>query len=96
MAKMMRITFVLGFALSLGTAATWEAPPSPHLPYSAVGEYDFRGCDRDWNHVNDFWTSNPSDLYRMTTLAAPEADFRACDRDWNTPVPVSTSKDPEE
>jgi hypothetical protein len=95
MAKGMRIAFVLGFALSLGTAAT-EPSAASRLRWIETGDMGFRASDRDWGHVNDFWTSNPSDLYRMTTLAAPEADFRACDRDWNTPVPVSTPKDPEE
>jgi hypothetical protein len=30
--------------------------------------WDFRACDRDWNHVNDFWTTNMTDLYRMTSV----------------------------
>jgi hypothetical protein len=30
---------------------------------------DFRANDRDWNHVNDFWTANVSGLYAMTSAA---------------------------
>ena len=74
MVKVIRIAFVLGFALSLGTAATHEVPPSPPPPYSAVGEYDFRGCDRDWNHVNDFWATNVADLYTLTAAAVEESE----------------------
>jgi len=30
-------------------------------------EADFRANDRDWNHVNDFWTGNVQQLYDMTS-----------------------------
>ena len=72
MVKTIRIAFVLGFALSLGMATSQELPPRPSLPYSAVGEVDFRACDRDWNHVNDFWTPNIEDLYRLSEAAGSE------------------------
>jgi hypothetical protein len=85
---MMRIAFVLGFALSL-TMASSQKPPHSLAPE----ERDFRGCDGDWIHVNDFWTSNPSDLYRLATT---EADFRACDRDWNTPSGLPATEDSED
>src|SRR6185436_4993417 len=29
-------------------------------------EADFRANDRDWNHVNDFWTGDVKGLYTMT------------------------------
>jgi hypothetical protein len=32
-------------------------------------EADFRANDRDWCHVNDFWTSNMKDLYTMTSAS---------------------------
>ena len=39
-------------------------------------EADFRGCDRDSNRVNDFWTADVSGLYRMTsaTVLNPGTD----------------------
>jgi type II secretory pathway pseudopilin PulG len=36
-------------------------------------EADFRANDRDWNHVNDFWTANVSGLYTMTSTAVAGA-----------------------
>jgi type IV pilus assembly protein PilA len=30
---------------------------------------DFRANDRDWNHVNDFWTADVKGLYTMTSAA---------------------------
>jgi len=44
-----------------------ERCASDSLRTLAVEEADFRGCDRDWNHVNDFWTTNITDLYQMTS-----------------------------
>ncbi len=32
-------------------------------------EADFRANDRDWNHVNDFWTADVKGLYTMTSAA---------------------------
>jgi prepilin-type N-terminal cleavage/methylation domain-containing protein len=32
-------------------------------------EADFRANDRDWNHVNDFWTGDVKGLYTMTSAA---------------------------
>jgi Tfp pilus assembly protein PilV len=34
-------------------------------------EADFRANDRDWNHVNDFWTADVKGLYTMTSAAVP-------------------------
>jgi hypothetical protein len=95
MAKVMRIAFVLGLALSLGTAAT-EPSAASRLRWIETEDLGFRGCDRDWNPVNNFWTSNPSDLYRLTSTLIQEADFRACDRDWKQVVDVSAAKDSED
>src|SRR5258708_26794739 len=32
-------------------------------------EADFRANDRDWNHVNDFWTGDVKGLYTMSSAA---------------------------
>ena len=53
----------------------WLFPAFVGLAFSALvlaqtpkgAEVDFRGNDRDWNHVNDFWTSNVAGLYTMTS-----------------------------
>ena len=63
MVRMMRIAFLLGFALSLGMATPQEPPPAPTLQLLATQEADFRACDRDWYHVDDFWSTNVGDLY---------------------------------
>ena len=34
-----------------------------------TAEADFRWNDRDWNHVNDFWTGDVKGLYTMTSAA---------------------------
>ena len=42
----------------------------------AAEEADFRGCDRDWNRVNDFWTIDVAGLYTVTsaTVLNPGTD----------------------
>ena len=35
----------------------------------ASAEADFRANDRDWNHVNDYWTGDVKGLYTMTSAA---------------------------
>jgi type II secretory pathway pseudopilin PulG len=35
----------------------------------ATAEADFRANDRDWNHVNDYWTGDVKGLYTMTAAA---------------------------
>jgi len=41
----------------------------------AAGEVDWRGCDRDWNKVNDFWTADVAGLYtRASAAVAASAD----------------------
>jgi len=49
------------------------------LKILSCAEYDFRSNDRDWNHVNDFWTGDVKGLYTMTSSAVeghadPKAD----------------------
>jgi len=73
MVKVMRIAFVLGFALSLGMAAT-EPPPSLRLRSLATEDGDFRGCDRDWGHVDDFWSANVADLYKPSEITVEESE----------------------
>jgi type II secretory pathway pseudopilin PulG len=53
--------------------ASNERNASTSLKTLASAEADFRSNDRDWNHVNDFWTANVSGLYTMTSCAIPGA-----------------------
>lgn len=46
-----------------------ERNASTSLKTLSSAEADFRANDRDWNHVNDFWTANVSGLYTMTSAA---------------------------
>ena len=39
------------------------------LRTQTVAEADFRANDRDWDHVNDFWTVDVKGLYTMTGAA---------------------------
>lgn len=49
--------------------ASNERNASTSLKTLTSAEADFRANDRDWNHVNDFWTGNVSGLYTMTSCA---------------------------
>ena len=49
--------------------ASNERSASTSLKTLSTAEADFRANDRDWNHVNDFWTFNVSGLYTMTSAA---------------------------
>jgi hypothetical protein len=66
------IALILGFALLLGRAASQEPPPAPRRPSLAAEETDFRGCDRDWNRVNDLWTVNLADPHTPSEAADSE------------------------
>src|SRR5437868_4223701 len=46
-----------------------ERSASTSMKTLATAEADFRANDRDWNHVNDFWTGNVAGLYTMTSAA---------------------------
>ncbi len=71
-----------------------ERGASDSLRTLSAAEADFRGCDRDWATVNDFWATDISGLYTLTPAAADDApgeapaleagpaDARANDRDW--------------
>lgn len=51
--------------------ASNERNASTSLKTLSSAEADFRANDRDWNHVNDFWTFNVHGLYTMTSAAVP-------------------------
>jgi hypothetical protein len=40
------------------------------LKVLSCAEGDFRSNDRDWNHVNDYWTGDVKSLYTLTSSAA--------------------------
>src|SRR5437899_707281 len=50
-----------------------ERSASTSLKTMSTAEADFRTNDRDWNHVNDFWTYNVAGLYTMTSAAVTGA-----------------------
>jgi len=49
--------------------ASNERNASTSLKTLSSAEADFRANDRDWNHVNDFWTANIAGMYTMTSAA---------------------------
>jgi len=49
--------------------ASNERNASTSLKTLTSAEADFRANDRDWNHVNDFWTGDVKGLYTMTSAA---------------------------
>jgi len=49
--------------------ASNERSASTSLKTLSTAEADFRANDRDWNHVNDFWTYNVCGLYTCTSAA---------------------------
>jgi prepilin-type N-terminal cleavage/methylation domain-containing protein len=46
-----------------------ERSAATSLKTLSTAEADFRTNDRDWNHVNDYWTFNVCGLYTMTSAA---------------------------
>src|SRR5262249_53857667 len=46
-----------------GNLAANERNGSTSLKTICTAEADFRANDRDWNHVNDFWTADVAGLY---------------------------------
>jgi hypothetical protein len=65
-------------AVAYGCLIVYAILPQPlsarPQPVSFPAESDFRANDRDWNHVNDFWTTSMKDLYTMTSVPDPEPD----------------------
>src|SRR5882672_2609499 len=53
--------------------ASNERNSSTSLKTLTSAEADFRANDRDWNHVNDFWTADVKGLYTMTSAAVSGA-----------------------
>ncbi len=54
---------------------------SIHLKSLTSAEADFRANDRDWNHVNDFWTADVAGLYYVRSHAsANEPEIRLIER----------------
>src|SRR5690242_19845524 len=53
--------------------ASNERSASTSLKTLSTAEADFRANDRDWNHVNDFWTYNVCGLYTCTSAAVTGA-----------------------
>ena len=49
--------------------ASNERNASTSLKTLSSAQADFRANDRDWNHVNDFWTADVKGLYTMTSAA---------------------------
>lgn len=49
--------------------ASNERNASTSLKTLTSAEADFRANDRDWNHVNDFWTGDVKGLYTLTSAA---------------------------
>jgi len=73
------VVTVVGFVilpnlLSTGHHGHSERNASTSLKTLSSAEADFRANDRDWNHVNDFWTANVSGLYTMTSTAVKGAE----------------------
>jgi type II secretory pathway pseudopilin PulG len=52
---------------------SYERNSSTSLKTLSSAQADFRANDRDWNHVNDFWTANVSGLYTVTSAAVAGA-----------------------
>jgi type II secretory pathway pseudopilin PulG len=59
--------------------ASSERHASTTLKTFSTAEADFRANDRDWNHVNDFWTADVKGLYTMTSAQKPGAAGDATD-----------------
>src|SRR5579859_2168271 len=59
--------------------ASNERNASTSLKTLTSAEADFRANDRDWNHVNDFWTADVKGLYTMTSAAVSGANNSTSD-----------------
>jgi hypothetical protein len=64
----------------IGSArASRERQAASTLKTFSSAEADFRANDKDWNHVNDFWTADVKGLYTMTSAGKPGAPGDALD-----------------
>ena len=63
------VLVVLLGLLSSSHGGSTERNASTSLKTLSSAEADFRANDRDWNHVNDFWTGDVKGLYTMTSSA---------------------------
>jgi hypothetical protein len=84
--RLIRASFLLILALATAGLAASHPPAEepilrswlddlsarPTLQSLTAAEADFRGCDRDGNHVADFWTSDVKSLYLPTTTEADQ------------------------
>jgi RNA polymerase sigma-70 factor (ECF subfamily) len=50
------------------------------LKVLSMSEVDFRANDRDWNHINDFWTADVSGLYRVKPAMDPAQEIKLIPR----------------
>src|SRR5438094_4854675 len=57
-----------------------ERSAATSLKTLTTAEADFRANDRDWNHVNDYWTGDVKGLYTLTS-----ATLRGTHDDTNDP-----------
>jgi hypothetical protein len=58
-----------------------ERAASTALKTLTSAEADFRANDRDWNHINDFWTGDVAGLYYVRPNTPKESpDIRLIDR----------------
>jgi prepilin-type N-terminal cleavage/methylation domain-containing protein len=62
------LVIIPGF-LSSSRGYNSERNSSTSLKTLASAEADFRANDRDWNHINDFWTGDVKGLYTLTSAA---------------------------
>ena len=58
-------------AFSMLVAFGPESSASTRLKTLSSCSLDFRTNDRDWGHVNDFWTFNVTGLYSLTSIQEP-------------------------
>jgi hypothetical protein len=65
--------------LATGCRGSGERMYSTSLKTISTAEADFRANDRDWNHVNDFWTADVKGLYTMTSAAEKGAKGDSAD-----------------
>jgi hypothetical protein len=68
------IAFLATPTISCGGRPSNERNAMTSLRTLSSAQADFRVNDRDWNHVNDFWTGDVKGLYTMTSAAVQGAE----------------------